>query len=61
MKKRPRKQTLGRKKLKRGPVPPPGGRVRITVNLPRALLPVVIGLPGRSLSDKISGLIGAAE
>jgi len=45
------------KRKKTGPVPPPGGRVRITVNLPLALRPVVDALEGRSQSDKIVGLI----
>lgn len=48
MKKRPKK---------RGPVPPRGGRIRIMVNLPRALLPCVKRLTGSSLSSKIVGLI----
>lgn len=46
---------------KRGPVPPKGGRVRITVNLPRTLLPFVKALVGRSLSKKIVGLIESRE
>ena len=44
---------------KRGPIPPAGGRVRITVNLPRALLPFVLGRDGVSVSTKIVGLIQA--
>jgi hypothetical protein len=51
-----KKQTLGRTK-KRGPVPPPGGRVRITINLPHGLLKTVNALDGRSQSDKIVALI----
>ena len=42
---------------KRGPVPPKGGRMRITVNLPRALVPFVRSLDGSSLSKKIVGLV----
>ena len=44
-------------KKKRGPKPPVGGRVRITVNLPRGLLRFVKSQPGGSLSTKIAGLI----
>lgn len=40
-----------------GPVPPLGGRVRITINLPAEDLDFVESLPGRSLSDKLCGLI----
>lgn len=46
-----------KKRKKRGPVPPACGRIRITVNLPRSLLPFLKGLEGDSLSKKISGLI----
>jgi len=42
---------------KRGPKPPKGGRVRITVNLPRSLLAYVKQQEGSSLSNKINGLI----
>ena len=50
------------KKLKkRGPVPPTGGRKRITVNLPRSLLAFVKSLEGGSLSTKIVGLISSME
>ena len=55
MKRKQKKQTLGRKK--RGPVPPACGRVRITVNLPCDLLPVLDALNGRSQSAKIVDLI----
>ena len=48
---------MKRKPLKRGPVPPTGGRKRITVNLPRSLLAFVKSLEGGSLSTKIVGLI----
>ena len=47
--------------LKRGPKAPPGGRVRITVNLPQALVPVVKSLPGNSLSDKLCGLVDRSQ
>lgn len=46
-----------KKRKKRGPIGPVGGRVRITVNLPRALLPRLRAMEGRSLSTKIVGLI----
>lgn len=42
---------------KRGPVPPKGGRTRITVNLPRTMLPFLMSLDGKSLSKKIVGLV----
>lgn len=48
---------MKRKPRKRGPTPPKGGRKRITVNLPRGLLPFVKTLHGSSLSTKIVGLI----
>lgn len=48
---------MKRKPRKRGPVPPTGGRKRITVNLPRSLLKFVKSLEGESLSTKIVGLI----
>jgi|GEM_PF-5702046 len=51
-------QTLGRKP---GPKPLVNGRVRITVNLPRDLLPFVDGLYGRSQSDKIVVALTAAS
>ena len=51
------KQTLGRKTKKRGPVPPECGRTRITVNLSNDLVPVVDAMTGKSMSDKICGLI----
>jgi len=37
---------------KRGPVPPTGGRVRITVNLPCELDGFLREIEGRSMSDK---------
>lgn len=40
-----------------GRKPIPGGRVRITVNLPPELLPFLKSLAGRSLSNKIVGLV----
>lgn len=52
-----KKQSLGRKAAKRGPVPPKGGRVRIMINLPVEYLPVVKAMAGKSLSGKIVGLI----
>jgi len=51
-----RKSTLWPKKRVKprpGPVPPPEGRVRIYVNLPKSLKPFVDSLPGRSASAKI--------
>ena len=42
---------------KRGPVPPQSGRVRVTVNLSRALVPFVQSQAGKSLSAKIEGII----
>lgn len=48
---------MARFKKKRGPKPPAGGRVRITVNLPRVLLPFTKAQKGRSLSTKVVGLI----
>jgi hypothetical protein len=48
---------MARKKKASGPVPPQGGRVRVTVNLPRKLLPFVETLTGRSLSDKFVYLV----
>ncbi len=42
---------------KRGPVPPQNGRVRVTVNLSRALVPFVQAQAGKSLSAKIEGII----
>lgn len=51
-------KTLGRKKS--GPKPPAGGRVRVTVNLPRDLLKFVDSLPGRSRSDNVVIVITAA-
>lgn len=50
-----------KKRKKRGPVPPACGRIRITVNLPRSLLPFLKGLEGESLSKKIVGLIQSSE
>lgn len=53
MKKR-RTQNLGRKPIKkRGPKPPEGGRVRVTVNIPKHLIGFVDLLDGKSRSDKI--------
>lgn len=51
------KQTLGRKKLRPGPKPPKCGRTRVTVNFPTDLIPVVEAMTGKSLSDKIVGLV----
>jgi hypothetical protein len=51
-------KTLGRKKS--GPKAPVGGRVRVTVNLPRDLLKFVDSLKGRSRSDNIVICLTAA-
>lgn len=48
---------MKKRRRKRGPIPPAGGRIRITVNLPRSLLPVLQSQVGGSLSSKIIGLI----
>lgn len=51
-----RKSTLWPKRKSKprpGPVPPPEGRIRIYVNLPKSLKPFVDALPGRSASAKI--------
>jgi hypothetical protein len=42
---------------KRGPKPPDGGRIRITVNLPMKLMPPIRQQPGSSLSDRIVGIV----
>lgn len=44
---------------RRGPVPPSGGRVRITINLPLALVPFVRCAFGRSQSEKIVNILNA--